>query len=165
MIKLLQLMFLALFLPTFNSTAATDMRYREVLCAHIHGVLLDNGKPVVGARLERTIEWNADSYPRKDYISTNEKGEYKFTEMQSTIMPENKRSQWHTPKVKQTLRVTQDWGTAVLYTHTRKNYLRSEELGTNAIYVASDLAQRERNSAGEYMVKSAVKGIEIPVNE
>jgi len=94
--------------------------------SEVRGVVVSNGKPVVGARLERSYSWSWKNRKGQDETVTNDKGEFYFPEITGFAwlgwLP-------HEPVIRQNIQIKYEGKSYEAWFYFKRDYDRNGELG------------------------------------
>ncbi len=101
------------------------------LFSAVRGVVLDHGKPVVGARIERSYDWDWKGTKGQDETSTDAHGAFAMPalwgrSLLGSLLP-------HEPVVEQTILIQHGGNTYRAWMFDRHNYSENGELHGKAI--------------------------------
>lgn len=107
------------------------------LFSAVHGVVVHQGKPVVGAVVEREYVWGWNDKTGVDEVKTDAKGEFDFAEITGfsflgAILP-------HEPMVRQTIHIKHEGKTFMAWAYNRSDYDPLSELNGKPISLRCDL--------------------------
>jgi hypothetical protein len=124
----------ALLLTTADEANAMG---KMCLFSAVKGVVLDHGKPVEGATIERSYKWAWKDQTGGDNTVTNDRGEFVFPAIWGhsflgSLLP-------HEPVVDETILIHHDGQTYKAWMFTRGNYTENSELDGRAIVLVCRL--------------------------
>ena len=124
----------------------------QVLFSEIHGVLLDGGKPLAGARLQRSWHWQNNDTKGSDSTTTDAAGHFHFPMVTArsllmSILPLEKL-------VRQSISLTTPEGERPIWEGFKRNYRRGGEIDLfneqpgGSLTVRCDLQAANRTTGG-----------------
>lgn len=107
------------------------------LFSAVRGTVVQKGKPVEGAVVEREYFWHLKDQQVVEEVKTNAKGEFEFPEATGSsflgsFLP-------HEPNVRQTIQIKLGGQTYMAWAYYKSNYDRFSELGGKPISLVCDL--------------------------
>jgi len=118
-----------LWLALLFSTESLAM-FNYSLFSEVRGVVVSQGKPVVGATIERTYRWTWKNKNGSESVVTNEKGEFYFSEITGFAF-----LGWlpHEPMIEQTIRIKHQGKSFDAWMYDKRDYDRNGELNGRPI--------------------------------
>lgn len=110
-----------------------------ILFSAVQGRLLDHGKPLAGAKIERTSLWNMEDYPRQEFTTTDKDGAFSFPEVRGMADFGFLAKLFHVPTVSQSLYLHREGKEYLLYANSRGNYEPNTETGYPEIALLCDM--------------------------
>lgn len=135
---------LYLILTTWDLSLFETVRQENLmLSSAINGQLLDQGKPVVGAKVVRVLSWNMDAEPRNEITFTGEGGHFQFPEVRGAAEFGFLAKLFHVPVVLIDVDLIEGPSSTSLFSSGRHSYDQAVEAGSEKTNLTCDLKDRQ----------------------
>lgn len=119
---------------------------KYVMFSPVSGVVLLNGAPVVGAKVERSYLWRWAKQRADDSVVTDAQGRFTMPEVTGSSM-----SAWlpHEPFVEQGIAVYVEGKRYAVWGHNRRNYESNSELSGKPLRLRIELSMEPKTYSNE----------------
>lgn len=120
---------------------------KMVIFSAVQGRVLDNGKPVAGAQIERTFKWAWKDETGSDTATTGVTGEFVLPAIErrsflGSLLP-------HEPVIRQSITIRHGGKAYEAWLHNRHSYANHAELGGKAIRLVCKLETPPQHRCGD----------------
>lgn len=124
----------------------------KVMFSEVRGVVLQDGKPVVGARVVRSYRWHWNDASQQDEVTTGADGKFQFKltsrlSLITSIFP-------HEPVIHQEIKIISANKEYLAWEFNKRNYDENGELNGKKVSIKCELANKEG-----YRVNNDIWGI------